>query len=123
MTEMKPLAKVAPSEEIMPHKEACNKAFTLACRYSRGHDLVEEMVATKFWPLGMSRPSFKIEMVNLRVYGEANGVPFPCFGIALSKEETPKDFVAAVEQEAREIIGDISDKEFLARRAVAGTMP
>ena len=48
------------------------------------------------------------------------GVPFPCFGIA---EETFEDFVAAVEQEAREIVGDITDKEFLARRAIAGTMP
>ena len=48
------------------------------------------------------------------------GVPFPCFGIA---EETFEDFVAAVEQEAREIVGDITDKDFLARRAVAGTMP
>ena len=48
MTEMKPLAKVTPSEEMMPHRDACNKAFALACRYSRGCDLIEEMVATKF---------------------------------------------------------------------------
>ena len=80
MTKMKPLAKVAPSDEIMPHKEACNKAFTLACRYSRGHDLVEEMVAAKFRPLRKSRPSLKIEMVNLPIYGEADGVPFPVLG-------------------------------------------
>ena len=31
MTEMKALTKVTPSEEITPHREACNKAFTLAC--------------------------------------------------------------------------------------------
>ena len=31
MTEMKPLTKVTPSEEITPHREACNKAFALAC--------------------------------------------------------------------------------------------
>ena len=91
MTKMKPFAKVTPSEEMMPHREACNKAFALALWYSRGRDLVEEMVATKFWPLGTSRPSFKIEMVNLPVYGEAKGVPFPYFGIDLS-EETFEDF-------------------------------
>jgi len=123
MTKMKPLAKVTPSEEMTPHREACNKAFALACRYSRGRDLGEEMVAARFWPLGKSRPSFKVEMVNLPIYGKAEGVPFPCFGIALSEDETPKDFVAAVEQEARGIIGDISDKEFLAQRAIAGMMP
>jgi hypothetical protein len=83
MTEMKPLTKVAPNEEITPHREPCNKAFALACGYSRGHDLMEEMVAARFWPLEKSRPSFKIEMVNLPVYGEADGVPFPYFGIVL----------------------------------------
>ena len=84
MTEMKPLMKVAPSSEVTPHREAYDKAFTLACRYSEGHDLVEEIVAAKHWPLGKSRPSFKAEMVNLPVYGEAGGIPFPYFGIALS---------------------------------------
>jgi len=81
------------------------------------------MVAARFWPLGKSRPSFKVEMVNLPIYGEAGGVPFPRFGIELSEDETPEDFIAAVEQEAQGIVGDISDKEFLARRAIAGTMP
>ena len=92
MTEMKPLTKVTPSGEITPHREACDKAFALAYRYSRGRDLVEEMVAARFWPLSKSRPSFKVEMVNLHVYGEADGVPFPCFGIDLSEEETFQDF-------------------------------
>ena len=55
-----------------------------------------------------------MEMVNLPVYGEADGVPFPCFRIALSEEETSEDFIAVVEQEAWEIVGDITDKEFLA---------
>jgi tRNA isopentenyl-2-thiomethyl-A-37 hydroxylase MiaE len=42
------LTKVAPSSEITPHRQACDKAFALVCRYSGGRDLVEEMVATKF---------------------------------------------------------------------------
>ena len=110
MMEMKPLMKVAPSEEIMPHRETYDKAFAFAYRYSKGCDLVEEMVATKHWPLGKSRPSFKAEMVNLPVYGEAGGIPFPHFGIALSKDETLKDFVSSMEQETREIVDDITDK-------------
>jgi len=32
MTEMKPLTKVNPSEEMTPQREACDKAFALACR-------------------------------------------------------------------------------------------
>jgi len=35
MTEMKPLTKVNPSEEMTPQREAYDKAFALACRYSR----------------------------------------------------------------------------------------
>jgi hypothetical protein len=46
MSEMKPLAKVTPSDEMTPKREACERAFALACRYSGGRDLVEEMVAS-----------------------------------------------------------------------------
>ena len=62
-------------------------------------------MAARFWPLGKSSPSFKVEMVNLSVYDEAGGFLFPHFGIELSEDETPKDFVAAVEQEARDCWG------------------
>ena len=77
MTEMKPLTKVNPSEEMTPQREAYDKAFALACRYSRGHDLVEEMVASNCCPLRKSRHSFKIEKVNIPVYGPTERVPFP----------------------------------------------
>jgi hypothetical protein len=46
MSEMKPLSNVTSSEEMTPEREACNKAFALACRYFGGRDLVEEMVAS-----------------------------------------------------------------------------
>jgi hypothetical protein len=91
---------VAPSSEITPHRQACDKVFALACQYSKGCDLVEEMVAAKFWPLGKSRPSFKVEMVHLPIYGLADGIPFPHFGIKLSKDETLEEFDTIVEQEA-----------------------
>jgi hypothetical protein len=86
----------------------------LAYRYSGGRDLIEEMVATRFWPLRKSKPLFRIEMVNLLAFGKVEGVPFSSFGVTLSEEETPDDLVAIVEQEAREIVGDITNKEFLA---------
>ena len=60
---------------------------------------MEEMVAAKFWRLGKSRPSFKVEMVHLPVYGLADGFPFPHFGIKLSEGETLEEFAAIVEQE------------------------
>jgi hypothetical protein len=66
------------------------------------------MVASNCWPLGKSRPSFKIEMVNIPVYGPAEGVPFPRFGIELPEGESA--FVSSMEEGAREIIGDISDR-------------
>ena len=55
MTE-KPLAKVNPSDEMAPDREACDRAFSLAYQHSRGRDLVKEVVTTRFWPLGKSKP-------------------------------------------------------------------
>ena len=52
MTLMKPLTQGTPGAEVVEGREACDKAFALAYHYSRGHDLVEEMVASKCWPLG-----------------------------------------------------------------------
>jgi hypothetical protein len=62
-------------------------------------------------------------MVHLPVYGPADGIPFPRFGIKLSEDETPEEFATAMEQEVREIVGDISDKEFLTWRSILGTLP
>jgi hypothetical protein len=67
MSEMKPLSKVALSEEMTPKREACDRVFALACRYSRGRDLVEEMVASNYRPLGKRNPKLHIEMVNVPV--------------------------------------------------------
>jgi hypothetical protein len=49
----------------------------LACRYSRGRDLVKEMVAANYWPLGQRNNRFQIEMVQVPVFGPPEGVPFP----------------------------------------------
>jgi hypothetical protein len=63
MSYMTPLAKVNLPAERMPKREARDRAFALACHYSEGRDLVEEMVASNFWPLGKRNKAFHIEMV------------------------------------------------------------
>jgi hypothetical protein len=75
---------------------------------------VEEMVASKCWPLGRNRPSMRIEMVNLPVFDENVGVLFPRFDIKLVDDETAEDFTAIVEWEVREILDEMSDEEYLA---------
>ena len=47
MTLMKPSTQEIPRPEVKEGREACDRAFALACRYSGGRDLVEEMVASK----------------------------------------------------------------------------
>jgi hypothetical protein len=56
----------------------------------------------------------RIEMVSLPIFGD---------GVERAKSETASDFIMIVEEEVREILGEMSDKEYLARRATAGTMP
>jgi hypothetical protein len=67
MTPMKPSTQGIPGPEASEGREAYDKAFALAYRYSGGQDLVEEMVAANCWPLGRNRPTMTIEMVNLPV--------------------------------------------------------
>lgn len=97
MSPMKPLTLVAPSSEVDATHEAWDKDFALACRYSGGWGLVEEMVASECWPLGRNRSAMSIEMVNLPVFGEGVGVPFPRFSIMHMEAETIEDFTAIVE--------------------------
>jgi hypothetical protein len=123
MSEMKPLSKVAPSEEMTPEREACDRAFALACRYSGGQDLVEEMVASNYWPLGKRNLEFHIEMVNVPVYGLAGGVPFPQFDRELPANEDKKALATEVEEGVRLIVGKISDRQYLAWKVDGGSMP
>jgi hypothetical protein len=63
MSEMSPLCRVAPLAQVSVERRACDKAFALACCYSGGQDLVEEMFAANYWPLGRRNKRFQIEMV------------------------------------------------------------
>ena len=80
MTLMKPSTQGTPRVRTAEGHAACDKAFALACRYSRDQDLVEEMVTANCRLLGRNRLAMTIEMVHLLVFSEGVGVPFPRFG-------------------------------------------
>ena len=122
MTPMRPLTQGTLGPGTDEAHEACIKAFALACRYSGGYDLVEEMVVANCWLLGRNRPAMTIEMVSLPVFGEGVGVPFPCFGFEKKEGRAIEKLVKLTEAGAREILSKMSDREYLARRAIASTM-
>ena len=63
-----------------------------------------------------------IEMVSLPVFGEGIRVPFPCFGFEKEGCAAEK-LVKSAEAGAREILGEMSNRDYLVCRAIAGTMP
>ena len=79
MGEMKPSTRVRPPAEIDEDQAACDAAFAKACRFSRGCDLVEEMVAFNFWPLGKNRSEMKLVKMKLPVFDREEGEFCPCF--------------------------------------------
>jgi hypothetical protein len=122
MTAMKPLTKGNLGPRAAEGHKACDKAFALAYRYSGGRDLVEETIVANCRPLGRNKPTISIEKVHLSVFGEGVGVPFPRFGF--EKEDwVAEKLVKSAEARAREILGEMYDKEYLAHQALAGTMP
>ena len=60
MTPMKHSTQGFPVAEVDEGREACDRAFALACWYSGVLDLMEEMVASKCWPLARKRPEMRI---------------------------------------------------------------
>jgi hypothetical protein len=123
MSDMTPLAKVISPAERTPQREACDRAFDLVCRYSRGQGLVEEMVASNFWPPRKRKEAFHIEMVQVPVFGPVEGLPLPRFDRVLPPDQDKKAFILEIEECAHQIVGKMSDKEYLARRSASGTMP
>jgi len=123
MEEMAPHTRVDLPEEVSPTREACDQAFAAACRYSGGRDLVEEIMASNYWPLGKNNPAFQLEQVKVPVFGPEAGIPFPRFGQPLWEGVTEDGFVSEVEEAAIGLVGKISKREYTSRMAVAGTMP
>ena len=81
------------------------------------------MVAANYWPLGRNKLAMTIEMVNLPVFGKGVGDSFPRFGFQPKEGRAAEKIMKYAEAGAWEILAEISDKEYLARRAIAGTMP
>ena len=59
-----------------------------------------------------------IEMVSLPVFGKGVGVPFPCIGFEKKEGRAAEKLVKSTEVGAHEIIGEMSDREYLACRAI-----
>ena len=57
MTPMNPPTQGTLSPGTGEGRKAYDRAFALAYRYSRGRDLVEEIVVANCWPLGRNKPT------------------------------------------------------------------
>jgi hypothetical protein len=57
------------------------------------------------------------------MFGPTEGIPFPRFDQVLPAEQDRDAYVAEVVEAARGIAGAMSEKEYLARKSDAGTMP
>lgn len=115
---MRPCYRVRPLTAVDAERAACDAAFAKACRYSSGRDIVEEMVLSEFWPLGKYRPEMTLVKMKLLVFGSEDGEYVPCFKLRRAEDETDEEFVEAVEKSATLLLGDISEKEYLSRRAI-----
>jgi hypothetical protein len=62
-------------------------------------------------------------MVHVPVSDPAEGLPFPRFDRKLPSSEDKEAFVAEVEEGARQIVGKMTNKEYLARMVAGGMMP
>lgn len=76
---------VKPSSRKTPKRVGCKRAFALACHYSGGHNLVEEIIASGRWPLDRDGKSFVLETVDVLIFRVAKGIPFPRFGLTLEE--------------------------------------
>lgn len=123
MSAMKTTSRGAPAGDLDASSKACSEAFALACCYLGGRDLIEEMVASKYWPLYRDSAPVRLENVRLPIMSEPEGIPFPRFDSEKVKEKDAREFVIAMEETTTIILGEITTKKYLARKTEAGTMP
>jgi hypothetical protein len=65
----------------------------------------------------------RIKMVSLPVFGDGFGVLFPRFDVRQVEDMTADEYVGSIEEGAHDILGELSNKEYLVRRAIGVTMP
>ena len=61
--------------------------------------------------------------MKLLVFGSVEGEFCPCLYLTRVEDKTDEEFVSEVEQSASKILGEISEREYLSRRTISGTMP
>ena len=60
--------------------------------------------------------------MKVPIFGLEAGIPFPRFGQSLGEGVTEDSFVFEVEEAAIGLVGKISEREYMSRMAVAGTI-
>ena len=61
--------------------------------------------------------------MKLPIFSIAEGEFCLCFYLTRMEDETDEEFVSEVEQSTSKILGEISEREYLSRRTIGGTMP
>jgi hypothetical protein len=65
----------------------------------------------------------RIKMVSLLVFSDGVSVPFPHFDVKRADDMIADEYVTAVKERTHDILCEMSNKEYLAQRAIGGTMP
>jgi hypothetical protein len=80
--------------------------FGFACRILGGHDVIEEFVAAKVWPLAHGwKPN---EITHISVDWMVSKVPFPRFGLHLPEGMSLDDFISEVEKKDCVMVGKLT---------------
>jgi hypothetical protein len=88
--------------------------FGFACRILGGHDVLEEFIAARIWPIVHGWGTK--EIVELSIDWAHKKVHFPRFGLRLRDDQTLEDFIAEVEAKVCELVGEFTLNEYKAFR-------
>jgi hypothetical protein len=95
---------------------SCENAFHLASTILGGHDLIEEFVAARIWPI--SYDWAPIEIAHFNVNWAAQQVSFPKFGIKLREGQSAEDFMLEVGRRVTLMIGKYTMNEYKAYKGL-----
>jgi hypothetical protein len=95
---------------------SCENSFHLANTIIGGHDIVEEYVAARIWPISYGwAPS---EIVHFNVNWASQELPFPKFGIKLREGQSADAFMLDVKKRVTLMIGEYTMNEYKAYKAL-----
>jgi hypothetical protein len=95
---------------------SCENAFHLASTIIGGHDIVEEFVATRIWPISYGWDP--TEIAHFNVNWAAQQVPFLKFGIKLREGQSAEDFMLEIERRVTLMIGEYTMNGYKAYKAL-----